>query len=179
MLIRIGGWKASSTRSERHRARLTLHRRISVDEPLGCRLDTRDSGLGRRRLGCLLGYAELTDIRVLALVGHRRNEVYEIFFGFSSSEGKERFLKLVRSNEDMGYSYVRDEFIIPTPVEIQNTRPLATIVLITQLRESRHRVLTIEFLERIDSAGHCKGSSRVAPPCSGFHRYLLTLHHFR
>jgi|ERR1700730_3607626 len=79
-------------------------------------------------LGYLLGYAELTDTRVLALVGHRRNEAYEIFFGFSSPEGKERFLNLVRSNEDMGYSYVRDEFLVPTPVEIQNARPLATVV---------------------------------------------------
>ena len=64
-------------------------------------------------LGYLVGYAQLTDTRVLALVGDRGDEVYEILFSFSSPERKWKFLELVRSNEDMGDWYVRDEFLVP------------------------------------------------------------------
>ena len=79
-------------------------------------------------LGYLLGYAQLTDTRVLALVGDRGDEVYEILFSFSSPERKWQFLELVRSNEDMGDWYVRDEFLVPMTAEIQNAKPI-TVVL--------------------------------------------------
>lgn len=79
-------------------------------------------------LGYLLGYAQLTDTRVLALVGDRGDEVYEILFSFSSPERKWQFLELVRSNEDMGDLYVRDEFLVPMTTEIQNAKPVTMVL---------------------------------------------------
>jgi len=79
-------------------------------------------------IGYLLGYAWLTDTRVLALVGDLGAEVYEILFSFSSPAGKRRFLDLVRANEDMGDSYVEEEFVVPATSEIQDARPLAMVL---------------------------------------------------
>src|ERR1700747_3029618 len=50
----------------------------------------------------LFGYAQLTNTRVLALVGDPNAGAYELLFSFSSAEEKNKFLSLVRSNEDMG-----------------------------------------------------------------------------
>ena len=79
-------------------------------------------------IGYLLGYAWLTDTRMLALVGDPDAEVYEILFSFSSTAGKRCFLDLVRANEDMGSSYVEEEFVVPVASEIQDARPLAMVL---------------------------------------------------
>ncbi len=94
-------------------------------------LSTEDSGTrawDAEDIGYLLGYAWLTDTRVLALVGDPDAEVYEILFSFSSPAGKQRFFDLVRANEDMGNSYVEEEFIVPVASEIQDARPLAMVL---------------------------------------------------
>ncbi|MGB8771762.1 MAG: hypothetical protein WCC92_19265 [Candidatus Korobacteraceae bacterium] len=94
-------------------------------------LSTEDSGTrawDAEDIGYLLGYAWLTDTRTLALVGDPDAEVYEILFSFSSPAGKRRFLDLVRANEDMGDSYVEEEFIVPVASEIQDARPLAMVL---------------------------------------------------
>src|ERR1700674_4866555 len=52
-------------------------------------------------VGHLLGYAQLTNTRALALVGDPDASAYELLFSFSSPEEKNEFLNLVRSNEDM------------------------------------------------------------------------------
>ncbi len=90
-------------------------------DPAQRALDTED-------LGYLLGYAHLTDTRVLALLGDHSAETYEILFSFSSTELKQHFLDLIRSNEDMGELYIRDELLIPTISEIQNARPLSMVL---------------------------------------------------
>ena len=51
----------------------------------------------------------------------------ELLFSFSSPEGKNEFLNLVRSNEDMGKDYIM-ELTPPTTEEIRNARPLATVL---------------------------------------------------
>ena len=94
---------------------------LPTSDPAQRALDTED-------LGYLLGYAQLTDTRVLALLGDRSADTYEILFSFSSAELKERFLDLIRSNEDMGELYLRDEFLIPTANEIQNALPLSAVL---------------------------------------------------
>jgi len=94
---------------------------LPTSDPAQRALDTED-------LGYLLGYAQLTDTRVLALLGDHNAETYEILFSFSSAELKQRFLDLIRSDEDMGESYIRDEFLIPTSSEIQNARPLSMVL---------------------------------------------------
>jgi hypothetical protein len=75
----------------------------------------------------LVGYANLTNTRSLALVGDPDASAYELLFSFLSPEEKNEFLNLVRSNEDMGNDYIR-ELTRPTAEELRNARPLATVL---------------------------------------------------
>ena len=59
-------------------------------------------------IGHLFGYAQATNTR--ALVGDADANAYELVFSFASSEGKEQFLYLVRTNEDMGNAYIENDF---------------------------------------------------------------------
>jgi hypothetical protein len=52
-------------------------------------------------IGYMVGYANLTNTRSLALLGDPDAGAYELLFSLSSEE-KNEFLNLVRSNEDMG-----------------------------------------------------------------------------
>ena len=78
-------------------------------------------------IGYLVGYANLTNTRSLALLGDPDASAYELLFSFSSPEEKNEFLNLVRSNEDMGTDYIT-ELTRPTTEEIRNARPLATVL---------------------------------------------------
>ena len=75
-------------------------------------------------IGYLVGYANLTNTRSLAILTPALNE---LLFSFSSPEEKNEFLNLVRSNEDMGNEYII-ELTPPTTEEIRNARPLATVL---------------------------------------------------
>lgn len=79
-------------------------------------------------VGYLLGYAQLANARTLALVGDREAGAYEILFSFSTPGDKDRFLDLVRSNEDMGSDYIENDFMSPTTEEIQNALPLVAVL---------------------------------------------------
>ena len=79
-------------------------------------------------IGYLVGYANLTNTRSLALLGDPDASAYELLFSFSSPEEKNEFLDLVRSNEDMGNDYIANELTSPTTEEIRNARPLATVL---------------------------------------------------
>jgi len=79
-------------------------------------------------IGYLVGYANLTNTRSLALLGDPDTSAYELLFSFSSPEEKKEFLDLVRSNEDMGDDYIANEFTSPTNEEIRHARPLATVL---------------------------------------------------
>jgi hypothetical protein len=78
-------------------------------------------------IGYLVGYANLTNARSLALVGDPDASAYELLFSFSSPEEKNEFLNLVRSNADMGKEYII-EFTPPTKEEIRNGRPLGRVL---------------------------------------------------
>ena len=78
-------------------------------------------------IGYLVGYANLTNTRSLALLGDPDASAYELLFSFSSPDEKNEFLNLVRSNEDMGKDYI-SELTPPTTEEIKNARPLATVL---------------------------------------------------
>ncbi len=79
-------------------------------------------------IGHLFGYAQATNTRALALVGDADANAYELLFSFASSEGKEQFLHLVRTNEDMGNDYIENDFMSPTAEEIRNARPFGTVL---------------------------------------------------
>jgi hypothetical protein len=89
--------------------------------------DPEDRLFGAEIVGYLVGYAQLTNTRVLALLGDPDASAYELLFSFSSPEEKKVFLSLVRSNEDMGNDYM-SEFTSPTTEKIRNARPLATVL---------------------------------------------------
>ena len=78
-------------------------------------------------IGYLVGYANLTNTRSLALLGDPDAGAYELLFSFPSPAEKNEFLNLVRSNDDMGNDYIT-EFTPPTAEEIRNARPLATVL---------------------------------------------------
>jgi hypothetical protein len=79
-------------------------------------------------IGHLFCYAQATNTRALALVGDADANAYELLFSFASSEDKEQFLHLVRTNEDMGNDYIENDFMSPTAEEIRDARPLGTIL---------------------------------------------------
>lgn len=79
-------------------------------------------------IGYLLGYANLTNTRSLALLGDSDVSAYELLFSFSSLEEKRQFLELVRSNEDMGTDYIENDLTSPTTEEIWEARPLAVVL---------------------------------------------------
>jgi hypothetical protein len=90
--------------------------------------DPEGRDLAADTIGYLLGYAHLTNTRSLALVGDTSEMAYEILFSFSTSTEKEKFLRLVRSNDDLGRDYVDADLFQPTQDEIRNARPLATVL---------------------------------------------------
>lgn len=79
-------------------------------------------------VGYLFGYAQLTDARTLALVGDTEAGAYELLSSFSTPGDKDKFLDLVRSNEDMGNDYIENDFMSPTTEEIRNARPLVAVL---------------------------------------------------
>ena len=79
-------------------------------------------------IGHLFGYAQATNTRALALVGDADANAYELLFSFASSEDKEQFLHLVRTDDDMGNDYIENDFMSPTAEEIRNARPLGTVL---------------------------------------------------
>ena len=79
-------------------------------------------------IGYLVGYAHLTNTRTLALLGDPDASAYELLFSFSTSEEKNQFLDLVRSNGDLGDDYIENDFMSPTTKEIRNARPLAAVL---------------------------------------------------
>ena len=102
-------------------------------------------------IGYLVGYANLTNTRSLALLGDPDASAYELLFSFSSPEEKNEFLNLVRSNEDMGNDYII-ELTPPTTEEIRNARPLATVL--------PHDALTHTMLMAVTLCG-CREDDRA------------------
>ena len=104
----------STVQSQSSRNSLSLHHRYMKNDS---RLPTP-----------MFCYAQATNTRALALVGDADANAYELLFSFASSEGKEQFLHLVRTNEDMGNDYIENDFMSPTAEEIRDARPLGTVL---------------------------------------------------
>jgi hypothetical protein len=63
------------------------------------------------RIGYMLAYAQMTDTRMLALLGDPQADAYELLFSFNSAENKTEFLRLLNSNELSAY----DDKLIQVP----------------------------------------------------------------
>jgi hypothetical protein len=79
-------------------------------------------------IGYLMAYARQTNTRSLALLADPHGVAYEILFSFHSPEEKSRFLELIRSNQELGNDYIENDLMTPTVEEIQDARPLATVL---------------------------------------------------
>jgi len=88
--------------------------------------DEEDRARGAEAIGYLFGYAQMTDTRMLALVGDPDAGAYELLFSFSSPAMKQRFLKLMQSNE--ATECEDDDILVPVPSEIEQARPLAMVL---------------------------------------------------
>jgi hypothetical protein len=58
---------------------------------------------------------------------------YEILFSFSSPADKERFLDLIRLNNELGDEYIENDLVQPVRDEIRIARPLAAVLPQTAL----------------------------------------------
>ena len=88
--------------------------------------DAEDRARGAEAIGYLFSYAQMTDTRMLALVGDPDAGAYELLFSFSSPAMKTRFLELVQSNEATNCE--DDDILVPVPSEIEQARPLAMVL---------------------------------------------------
>ena len=88
--------------------------------------DAEDRARGAEAIGYLFGYAQMTDTRMLALVGDSDAGAYELLFSFSTPAMKARFLELVQSNETTNCE--EDDIMVPVPSEIAQARPLAMVL---------------------------------------------------
>jgi len=65
----------------------------------------RKLGCIPRIIGCLVGYADLSNTRALALLGDPDASAYELLFSLVRLLSKDQFPDLVRSVEDLGDDY--------------------------------------------------------------------------
>jgi len=64
-------------------------------------------------IGYLVGYAPLSNTCSRALLDNPDASAYELLFSFSTPGEKGQFLDLVRSNEDLGDEYIKNDFTSP------------------------------------------------------------------
>ena len=90
------------------------------------RYDTDDRARGAEAIGYLFAYSQMTDTRMLALVGDPKADAYELLFSFSSPENKAEFLRLLQSNEQT--CCADDEILVPHQTEIDAAQPIARVL---------------------------------------------------
>jgi hypothetical protein len=74
----------------------------------------------------MFAYAQMTDTRMLALVGDPNADAYELLFSFSSPENKADFLLLLRSNDATDCE--DEEILVPPQDEILAAQPIARVL---------------------------------------------------
>lgn len=97
------------------------------------RHDAEDRAIVTEAIGHMLTYAQMTDTRMVALLGDPEADAYEFLFSFNSPKNKAEFLCLLRSSE---VASTEDEFIlVPTQDEIDAAQPLASVLPEAVFRE--------------------------------------------
>ena len=74
----------------------------------------------------MLAYAQMTDTRMLALLGDPQGDAYELLFSFSSPKNKAEFLHLLQSNRKTEFE--EEEILVPTRREIEAAQPIARVL---------------------------------------------------
>jgi hypothetical protein len=88
--------------------------------------DAEDRTRAAEAIGYMLAYAQMTDTRMLALLGDRNADAYELLFSFNSSENKAQFIHLLMSNEETRCEDF--EIMIPPQEEIDAAQPIAKVL---------------------------------------------------
>jgi hypothetical protein len=90
------------------------------------RYDADDHARGTDAIGYMFAYSQMTDTRMLALVGDPEADAYELLFSFSSADNKAEFLRLLQSNE--ATEYEGEEILVPQQDEIVAAQPIARVL---------------------------------------------------
>jgi hypothetical protein len=61
--------------------------------------DAEDRARGTEAIGYMFAYSQMTNTRMLALVGDPKEDAYELLFSFSSPVNRAEFLRLLQSND--------------------------------------------------------------------------------
>ena len=84
-------------------------------------------------IGHMLAYSQMTDTRMLALLGDPHGDAYELLFSFSSPNKKAEFLHLLQSNRKTQFE--DEEILVPTQREIEAAQPIALVLPEDVMRE--------------------------------------------
>ena len=95
--------------------------------------DEDDRARGAEAIGYMFAYAQMTDTRMLALVGDAKEDVYELLFSFNSAGNKAEFLRLLQSNDATACE--EEELLVPHPSEIAAAQPIAKVLPEDVLRQ--------------------------------------------
>ena len=95
--------------------------------------DAEDRERGTEAIGCMFAYAQMTDTRMLALVGDPKEDAYELLFSFSSPANKAEFLRLLQSNDATACEEF--EILVPAPSEIEAAQPIARVLPADVMRQ--------------------------------------------
>ncbi|MBB6142957.1 hypothetical protein HNQ77_000901 [Silvibacterium bohemicum] len=88
--------------------------------------DAEDRVRGTEAIGYMFAYSQMTDTRMLALVGDPKEDAYELLFSFSSPVNKVEFLHLLQSNDATACEEF--EILVPDPSEIEAAQPIARVL---------------------------------------------------
>jgi hypothetical protein len=88
--------------------------------------DAEDRARGAEAIGYMFAYAQMTDTRMLALLGDPKQDAYELLFSFSSPDNKAEFLRLLKSNDATDCE--DSEILVPNQAEIKAAQPIARVL---------------------------------------------------
>jgi hypothetical protein len=88
---------------------------------------------GTEAIGYMFAYSQMTDTRMLALVGDPQEDAYELLFSFSSPVNKAEFLHLLQSNDATACEEF--EILVPDPSEIEAAQPIARVLPADVMRQ--------------------------------------------
>jgi hypothetical protein len=88
--------------------------------------DAEDRVRGTEAIGYMFAFAQMTDTRMLALIGDPQADAYELLFSFSSPGNKAEFLSLLQSNDETRCE--EDMILVPRRDEIEAAQPIARVL---------------------------------------------------
>lgn len=104
--------------------------------------DAEDRVRGAEAIGYMSAYSQMTNTRMLAVVGDPKEDAYELLFSFSSPVNKAEFLRLLQSNDATACEEF--EILVPDPSEIEAAQPIGR-VLPTDVMRQVTLIASIQF----------------------------------